>query len=178
MAPGMDGRIFPASDGNRAQPMHKPSESHWEPIMFKKIALFAPLAAASVMAFVPTQAHAYELCKQVNQACDVDGNGKRGYCKRDKRSHTGWSCYETPDPSYPIPDAHTIGGVDDTGGSTDIFEVVECVEDRDTWVETNPSGTSDDICEVLYEFFVDKDGEVVFVETEESSIDAYVGRSR
>ena len=146
--------------------------------MFKKIALLAPLAAASVMAVAPTPAQAYELCKQVNQACDVDGNGKRGYCKRDKRSSTGWSCYETPDPAYPIPDAYTIGGVDDTGGSTDIFEVVECVEDRDTWVETNPSGTSDATCEVLYEFFVDTDGEVVFVETEESTIDAYVEKSR
>ncbi|HCH62911.1 MAG: hypothetical protein CL927_05345 [Deltaproteobacteria bacterium] len=146
--------------------------------MFKKIALFAPLAAASVMAVAPTQAHAYELCKQVNQACDVDGNGKRGYCKRDKRSSTGWSCYETPDPANPIPDAYTIGGVSETGGSTDIFEVVECVEDRDIWVETNPGGTSDDICEVLYEFFVDKNGEVVFVNTEASPMQEYVEKSR
>ena len=146
--------------------------------MFKKIALFAPLAAASVMAVAPTPAQAYELCKQVNQACDVDGNGKRGYCKRDKRSSTGWSCYETPDPAYPIPDAYTIGGVSETGGSTDIFEVVECVEDRDIWVETNPGGTSDDICDVLYEFFVDKNGDVVFVNTEASPMEEYVEKSR
>ena len=59
-----------------------------------------------------------------------------------------------------------------SNGSTDIFEVVECSEDRDTWVETNPAGTSDDCCDMLYEFFVDTSGEVVFVDTSSSTADA------
>ncbi len=144
--------------------------------MFKKIALLTVLSAFSSTAF------AYQLCsasQTVNAACDF--MGKRGYCYvvPETDEHPAfWACGELPVEGSHIPDAYTIGGVGETGGSTDIFEVVECVEDRDIWVETNPGGTSDDICDVLYEFFVGKDGEVVFVNTETSPLQEYVEKSR
>ena len=130
--------------------------------------MFKHLALMTVVFAIPTSAFAYLPCSQINGACDYIGD--RGYCTPNTGSTTGWTCRETPVKNEPIPVARMVEG-GDAPGSSDIYEVVECIDDRKRVVETHPAGTSDDSCEVMYEFFVNADDEVVFVDSQSAYSD-------
>ena len=140
--------------------------------MFKHIALLAVAAAV-----IPSVSFAGTTCQdnnQVNSECDYLGSP--GFCNESSTSPTGWVCSDTKQEVSSMAIAGGSGGSDrgythdgEVGGSTDYFEVVECVSERgELYVETNPLGDSDESCETLFEFAVNDAG-MEFIETESSA---------